>query len=244
MVTWNDVKIADKGFLINLKRREDRLEESIEEFKKLKINGVEVFGAIDKLERPELDYMACAKSHLEILKKQVENDWDKIIIFEDDFIFDNWELDTTKISEIIKNTVKTINSEIYDLLYLGTVFMDEIEFKNENVIIPSKTIQTTCYLINKTFSKFVIDNYDFKDSRSIMQSENIDTFYSILSSKKINWKNPDWFENSDRFLKNKFKIYCINPMIFNQRPSYSDITNMMTNHFFSNKMRNFKFLKK
>ena len=34
MVTWNGIKIADKGFLINLEERKDRLEESISELHK------------------------------------------------------------------------------------------------------------------------------------------------------------------------------------------------------------------
>ena len=46
MVTWNGVKIADKGFLINLEERKDRLEESLLEFNKNNIVGVERFDAV------------------------------------------------------------------------------------------------------------------------------------------------------------------------------------------------------
>ena len=41
MVTWNDIKIADEGFLINLKDREDRFEQSLDEFEKNNIKGFE-----------------------------------------------------------------------------------------------------------------------------------------------------------------------------------------------------------
>jgi GR25 family glycosyltransferase involved in LPS biosynthesis len=241
MVTWNDIKIADKGFLINLKRREDRLHDSLLEFEKLKINGVEIYEGIDYLDRPDLDYLCCSATHIEILKKQIENDWEKIIIFEDDFIFDPFNSYDFNFSLIIEKSISTINSENYDLLYLGTVLMDVSELKNDNIIVPSKTIQTTCYVIYKKFSKFVIENYDFRDSSSIMCNESIDTFYSILSSKKIKWKNPEWFVNSDKFLNNEFMIYCSNPIIFNQRQSYSDIQKKMANHFYSNKIRNSEF---
>jgi len=244
MVTWNGIKIADKGFLINLKRREDRLKNSLIEFEKLKINGVEIFEAIDYLDRPDLDYLCCSASHIEILKKQIENDWEKVIIFEDDFIFDKWDEKEEFYLELINDVINTINSELYDLLYLGTVLMGDIELKNKNIIIPSKTIQTTSYLISKEFSKFVVENYDFRDNLSIMCNESIDTFYSIMSSKKINWKNPDWFNNSDRFLKNNFILYSVNPMIFNQKMSYSDIQKKTSNHFFSNRIRNNQYIPK
>ena len=46
MVTWNGIKIADKGFLINLEKRKDRLDESLKEFEKNNIVGVERFDSI------------------------------------------------------------------------------------------------------------------------------------------------------------------------------------------------------
>lgn len=242
MVTWNDVKIADKGFLINLKRREDRLHDSLLEFEKLKINGVEIYEAVDSLENPELEYMACAASHLEILKKQIENGWEKIIIFEDDFLFIPFKSDEHEL--IIKNTIDTINIEEYDLLFLGTVLTNNSFLKNKKIIIPDTLIQTTCYVINHSFSKFVIENFNFKDKTSIMFNENIDTFYSILSSKRIAWKESSWFVNSERFLNNNFMIYCSNPIIFSQRPSYSDIQKKYSDTSFYNKIKNLEYYPK
>jgi hypothetical protein len=43
MVTWNNIKIADRGFLINLEERTDRFQESISHFEKNNIQGVERF---------------------------------------------------------------------------------------------------------------------------------------------------------------------------------------------------------
>ncbi len=40
MITWNGIKIIDKGFLINLEERKDRLEESLVEFEKNNIIGI------------------------------------------------------------------------------------------------------------------------------------------------------------------------------------------------------------
>ena len=89
MVTWNGIKIADKGFLINLDERKDRLEESLSEFKLNNIAGVERFDAVKITEDNDDGWIirGCTHSHMDILKKQIENNWEKIIIFEDDFFF-------------------------------------------------------------------------------------------------------------------------------------------------------------
>jgi len=240
VVTWKGKKIADGGFLINLKRREDRLLDSLNELSKLKIEGVEIFEAIDSLDG--LGYLSCAESHLRVLKKQVEKNLKKIIIFEDDFILDiSEEIDS---DFLISEFIDVINLIDFDLFYLGTTLMSLSKLKEKNIIIPNKTVQTTCYLIDIEFSKFVINNFNYKDSNSIMYNENIDTFYSILSSKEINWKIPEWFNDSDKFLKNNFKIFSFYPIMFNQRPSYSDIQNQFSTHFYTNRIRNNAFYPK
>lgn len=80
MVTWNDIKIADKGFLINLDERTDRLKESLSEFDKLKIVGVERYPAIKITEDSDYGWVnrGCTQSHSNIFKKQVENNWEKM----------------------------------------------------------------------------------------------------------------------------------------------------------------------
>jgi hypothetical protein len=82
MVTWNGIKIADRGFLINLEERKDRLEESLKEFDKNNIVGVERFDAIKITEdSDEFGWIirGCTHSHMEILKTQVENNFEKVI---------------------------------------------------------------------------------------------------------------------------------------------------------------------
>ena len=70
MVTWNNIKIADKGFLINLEERKDRLEESLSEFNKNNIVGVDRFDAIKITENNDYGWIirGCTHSHTDILK--------------------------------------------------------------------------------------------------------------------------------------------------------------------------------
>ena len=80
MITWNGIKIADKGFLINLEERKDRLEESILEFDRNNIIGIERFEGVKITEDTENGWVirGCTHSHMNILKMQVTH-FNKII---------------------------------------------------------------------------------------------------------------------------------------------------------------------
>jgi hypothetical protein len=119
MVTWNDIKIADKGFLINLKDREDRLVQSLDEFEKNNIKGVERFDAIKITEDSDLGWVirGCTHSHMDILKMQVEKNWDKVVIFEDDFFLD-----------ICDNQNRELNDQVIGKIYPTEFCSDHLLF--------------------------------------------------------------------------------------------------------------------
>jgi GR25 family glycosyltransferase involved in LPS biosynthesis len=239
MVTWNGVKIADKGFLINLKERDDRLEESIIEFNKNNIVGVERFEAIKITEDSDDGWIirGCTHSHMEILKLQVENKWDKVIIFEDDFFLDICHKDTNyPLTPIIEN----IYSSEFDCLFLGATLMEESEFINEYFIKPNKFVQTTVYVSSLNFSKFVTKNFNYLDKFSIVYGEAIDSYYSFLSKKTHSKMNNNNFDR-DILIKNNLKIYFSYPIVFNQRESFSNIENKISYYSHYNKLDNIKF---
>lgn len=76
----------DKIFVINLDKRTDRMEEFLNEFKKINIDisNLERFSAIYKPENP---CVGCTLSHLEVIKIAKERSYKNIIVFEDDFEF-------------------------------------------------------------------------------------------------------------------------------------------------------------
>lgn len=71
-----------KKYVINLKKRPKRLELIKKEFEYIGFDDVEVFEGIDLN-----SHVGCALSHLEIVKKAIENDLENVIVFEDDIIF-------------------------------------------------------------------------------------------------------------------------------------------------------------
>ena len=71
-----------KKFVINLKKRPERLNYIKKEFEYIGWDNVEVFEGI------ELNsHVGCAKSHLEIIKRAINDNLENVIIFEDDIVF-------------------------------------------------------------------------------------------------------------------------------------------------------------
>ena len=224
MVTWKGVKIADAGFLINLDERTDRLLESQKELSKNEISGVERFSAIKITKDSDEGWIirGCTHSHIEILKKQIENNWQKKIIFEDDFYFEI--CGGNQDYQFNENSIDMIYKSDFDCLFLGVRLKEPTKFHSENLIIPKSLNQTHCYLTSLNFAKFVVENFNYLDKESIVYGEQIDTFYSVLASKN-HWKMDNPHKDSDVLLKNNLKIYSHYPVLFNQRPSFSNITN-------------------
>jgi len=242
MVTWNDIKIADKGFLINLKERTDRLEDSLLELNKIKISGVERFEAIRIEEDSDKGWKirGCTHSHIELLKLQVTNRWDKILILEDDFELD---ICSPNSFEITNTTINKISSADFDLLFLGATLLEESEKFNEFLIKPKSFVQTTAYISSLKMSEFVVNNFNYLDKESMVSGEQIDTFYSTLSSKK-HWRMSNVYKDSNVLLNHNLKIFFHFPIIFNQRRSFSDILNMDTYYGNNNKTKNLNFYPK
>ena len=117
----------DKIYLLNLKKREDRLEDSISRLSKLDIN-FDIFNGVDgsvmnhiwkKLENGNFtnpNYVGCCLSHLSIYKHAIENSYERILIIEDDCM----------INKNINNIFDSLLiPEWSDLMYLGYIPLND-----------------------------------------------------------------------------------------------------------------------
>lgn len=236
MVTWNDIKIADKGFLINLKEREDRLEQSLNEFSRNNIKGVERFDAIKITEDSDEGWVlrGCTHSHMDVLRQQVENRWEKMIIFEDDFFFDVCD---NKKRELTDEMIGNIYSTDFDLLFLGACLLQPSEYVSENLIKPNQFVQTTTYLTSLKFAEYVVKNFNYLDKELVVHGEQIDTYYSVLATKN-HWLMNNRTKGVEEIKNHDLKIYFHYPLLFNQRISFSNILNKETNYSSLNRSRN------
>jgi GR25 family glycosyltransferase involved in LPS biosynthesis len=190
----NPFNYFEKIFCINLNKRSDRWIKSQEEFKKI--------GIIDKVERfPAIEMtdgrIGCIKSHLEIIKYAKENDLQNVLVFEDDVLIINDD-----INNIMLNVISQL-PEKWDMLYLGANLHRELENYSENLVILKNGYSTHAVCYNKNIYDKMIDKFNTLN--------NISTFNDILDV----WISENIQENG--------LVYLIKPLIATQRNEYSDI---------------------
>ena len=183
----------NQHFYINLDRRKDRNGECISELRKLGIKKPNRFSAIEH----ENGMIGCALSHIAVLNKAKELNWDYCIVFEDDIVIEGKKALLNKIQ-------KYINYD-FDVLYLGCWVRDFPKIIADDLIQIGKAQTTHAYIIKKHYYDILIKNLeDGIKEKNIKDTEdnNIDNYIGILQKK-------------DKWL-------CLKPIHVSQRDGYSD----------------------
>jgi FkbM family methyltransferase len=76
-------KVADRGFLLNLPHRTDRLESSKKLLDELGFTGYEIFEGTT-LENPEFKKLGCTSSYLKMFEEILNSENNDVVVFEDD----------------------------------------------------------------------------------------------------------------------------------------------------------------
>jgi len=197
----------DKTFCINLDRRFDRWSECVSEFDKNKLVGIERFKAVDGKNLAELpkgfltqSRLALVLTNMLILDKAIEEDYNSILILEDDVEF-------TKQVTNMKSFFDSL-PEDWDMLYFGGNHNTHVGYEpptiiNDKVCKLHNTFSTHCVAINKKAFKEILERLKKCDNA-------LDVIYAELQ-KKLN-------------------VYSFYPMIATQRVSFSDIENKVTDY--------------
>lgn len=225
MILWFGKKLCDRGFLINLKHREDRLDRSIRELAKSGLEGIERFDACI-IEEENFTKYGCTKSHLEIAKLQIENRWNYVIYLEDDIIFDpfydymtdNFKINIEKVSEEI---IENLYEKKPDLLWLGVRPENYTKKVTDCFLEPNSTLMSHAYIGSLRYAHFLVENLEYSNMNSVSGGWPIDFFISQIT-KKNDWR-IEIFDVDYKFRSNDLVIYLTTPMIFNQGNSHSDI---------------------
>jgi GR25 family glycosyltransferase involved in LPS biosynthesis len=210
----------DRIFIINLKHREDRRENVVNELKKAKLENYEIFDAVQPKtieeinnwnpnfvnEKPDwlrsdflkfrLGSLGCLLSHVEIMKTSLERGYEQILILEDDAEFRLGKHDS--FNEVLESFESQLNDIKFDMFYFGgTHEQDKLWRVSENIFQTKGTGTTGAYIINSRGMKLIL--------RLIKgYSDAIDVFYK-KSAQQI------------------LKCYTIMPALIIQKDSYSDI---------------------
>jgi hypothetical protein len=110
----------DGTYIINLAERGDRRREMIQEFQRFKIFGLpknaEFFTAVkpsDKENFPSLGARGCFLSHLEVLKAAKAQNWEQVLLLEDDATF------TKNLVENQTQLLQELQTNSWDFVYFG-----------------------------------------------------------------------------------------------------------------------------
>ena len=205
----------DKVYLINLKRRPDKLKTSTDLLNKLGIE-FKLFEAIDFCDGIPADYpvqpihdsflakskpgaFGCFMSHIEIIKDAKANKYNKILIFEDDVAAEE------NFVSLFSQKVKDLPDD-WKLFYLGA---------SGHTGVPKKRITDN---ISQTFESFTTGSYGVHSS----------IYDTILEEEKTPCKPIDLFYV--RCIQNVNPCYVVTPTIMWQAAGFSDIAQANRNY--------------
>jgi len=197
----------DKVYLINLKRRPERLKDFQNEVIKHNLGNFELLEAVDgnsiktpRSNKLKLSEQGLIESNLEIIKKSKEQNLSNVLVLEDDCFF------TDEVNNLEEYFQKL--PENWDMLYMGG---------NHNThmnIQPPQIINDKVCKLHHTFSThFVaIKNTIFDELEFLLSitTEPLDVMYTNLQKNK--------------------NVYSFYPAIAKQRVGYSDIQNNVTDY--------------
>jgi glycosyl transferase family 25 len=194
----------EHAFFINLDSRPDRKQYMEDHLKTVGIQA-ERFKAI-KLTNGAL---GCSMSHLKLLEKAKSNDWDSILIMEDDIKFLNPPLFLKQLNHFLN-----VHKE-FDVLLIAGNNMPPFTKIDDACVKVTRCQTTTGYLVRKHYYDTLIQNV--RDGiKYLMKTPEKHDLFAI---------DKYWFR-----LQERDKWYLIIPLTVTQRDDYSDIEKRMTNY--------------
>jgi glycosyl transferase family 25 len=189
---------------INLEKRIDRNENVINELKKIGIENPIRFNAIEK----ENGALGCSFSHIKCLEMAIKNDYDYVLICEDDISF----LDPER---FIRNVNIFLNSNLdWDVVLISGNNMLPYKPVNSCCIQIFNCLTTTGYIVKKSYYNKLLSNYK-EGAIKLMQNPNEKRNYAI---------DKYWLR-----LQQMDNWYLIIPPTVVQIVDYSDIEKRVTN---------------
>ena len=201
----NSISDIKHTFYINLDHRTDRKQHVETQLSSLGINNYERFKAI-KLPNGAL---GCSMSHLKCLEIAKQNNWEHLLIVEDDIQFLNPKLFINQFNTFIQK-----HKQFDVLLFAGNNLPPYT--KIDDTCIKVKKCQTTTgYFVQNHYFDTLINNIK-TGIKNLMREPQNHVIYAI---------DKFWFQ-----LQEKDLWYLIIPLTVIQKEDYSDIEKKQTNY--------------
>lgn len=193
----------DAMFCINLEKRKDRWVHAQHQFEKIGIlDKVKRFPAVERKD----GRLGCIKSHLEILKYAQKNNLKNVLVFEDDVVFINEDVNT-----IMGNIVNQL-PENWELLYLGANLHTPLNNYSDNLVKLNNGFSTHAVCYNSNLYSTFIKRYNTMNA-VMLQIDILDV----------------WLAAS---IQSRGNSYLVKPLLASQINDYSDIAKSDVNYSF------------
>jgi glycosyl transferase family 25 len=200
----NSIENINHAFYINLESRPDRKIHVEEQLVKIGINAIR-FNAI-KLQNGAI---GCSMSHLKCLEIAKQNNWDHVLIVEDDILFLNPELFKNQLNKFLKN------HDNFDVVLIAGNNMPPYQKIDDCCVKVCHCQTTTGYLVKKHYYDTLINNIK-EGIQKLIKNPEQHVLYAI---------DKYWFK-----LQEQHEWFLITPLTVTQREDYSDIEKRHTNY--------------
>jgi GR25 family glycosyltransferase involved in LPS biosynthesis len=192
---------------INLSHRKDRKDHIERELQKLEQKNVH---RIDAFLEPFCGHLGCGKSHVKALELAIEQNWDSVLIVEDDLIF---KVDSTELRDRL-NDLKNISWDVV-LLGLGHHILKDSEYD-----FLKRIVRCTCahgYIVRKHYYQTLLSN--FQNAVEKMKNELVEHLKeNTIKLNQCSAIDQEWFS-----LQEKDTFYVFVPELAVQKGElYSD----------------------
>jgi glycosyl transferase family 25 len=200
----NSISDIKHAFYINLLTRPDRKQHVERQLQTVGIKA-ERFNAIKMTNGA----IGCSMSHLKIIETAKANNWDHVLIVEDDILF-------TEPSIFVKQfNLFLSNHKNFDVVLIAGNNLPPYTKIDDTCVQVTHCQTTTAYLVKSHYYDTLITNYKSGILKLILEPHN-HVLYAI---------DKYWFS-----LQSIDKWYLITPLTVTQREDYSDIEKRATNY--------------
>ena len=185
-----------KSYVINLKRRNDRLEEINLPFE------YEVFEATDgKIEFADYPvkqqgFMGCWDSHRRLFTQVKNDNLDMVLVLEDDI----------EVCENFNDKLKTVMEELHedwDLLYLGGWNVGDIEKYSESLNWAKKVFTTHAFIVRNKFYDILLDKINSRKWKvDVLISEVLPSGKCFICEPTLAWQREGFSDIENRITNN------------------------------------------
>lgn len=216
----NSIEDIKHCLYINLTERIDRKIHVEKELHKIGISTFSRFNAIKLPQKPGSAAISCSLSHLACLQLAKQENWEHVLIVEDDIEFTNPEIFKTSMNQFLSSPY----GKTFDVCLIAGNNYPPFDTISSFCVKVNRCQTTTGYLVNNHYYDTLIENISFGINMLLKDPEERVglkyTKYQLMYSID-KW----WFK-----LQQKDNWYLITPLTVTQKIGYSDIEGRNINY--------------